>query len=189
MKENMKMKYSIKSIQERFNAGEPMEFIFFWGHTANPGHITKACFSQWFPCDFTVEDVHYHTTEQFMMAQKALLFHDTETCAKIMSADNPKEYKALGRLVRDFEPQTWDDCKFDIVCRGNRAKFSQNPELGAFLLGSGNRVLVEASPYDDIWGVKLAQDDPKIQNPNNWAGQNLLGFALMETRDWLRDEK
>ena len=177
------MTCNIHSIQERFNSGEVLEFLFFWGHTAAPGKVTKACLSQWFPCQFTVDGVLYHTTEQYMMAQKALLFGDAETCAKIMAADNPGDYKALGRLVRGFNSEVWDEQKFDIVCDGNRAKFSQNPALAEFLLGTGESVLVEASPYDDIWGVKRSMDDPKIQNPNCWLGQNLLGFALMETRD------
>lgn len=180
--------YDINSIRERFNAGETLEFIFFWGHTVRPGRITKACLSQWFSCNFTVEDVSYHTTEQYMMAQKALLFGDQNTFEKIMASDNPKDYKALGRLVQHFDSNLWDERKFEIVCRGNRAKFSQNPELAAFLLDTGKCVLVEASPYDDIWGVKLGLDDAKIQNPNNWAGLNLLGFALMKTRDWLKTQ-
>ena len=170
------------------NSGETLEFIFFWGHTVSPGKMTKACFSQWYPCDFCVEDVSYHTAEQFMMAQKALLFGDQDTFKKIMAADNPKDYKALGRLVRNFDPKVWDERKFEIVCSGNHAKFSQNPELRAFLLGTGKSVLVEASPYDGIWGVKLALGDPRIWNPNNWDGQNLLGFALMETRDCLKTQ-
>lgn len=152
------MTCNIHSIQERFNSGEALEFLFFWGHTA----------------------------EQYMMAQKALLFGDSEMCAKIMAADNPRDYKALGRLVRGFDPKVWDKRKFDIVCDGNRARFSQNPELAEFLLGTGESVLVEASPYDGVWGVKRSMDDPLIRNPNHWLGQNLLGFALMETRDGLK---
>lgn len=69
--------------------------------------------------------------------------------------------------------------------QGNIAKFSQHPELKAYLLGTGNRILVEASPVDKIWGVGLAKDDGKIHNPLNWQGLNLLGFALMQVRDEL----
>lgn len=73
-----------------------------------------------------------------------------------------------------------------MVLRGNLAKFSQNPELLAFLNSTGDSVLVEGSPYDGIWVVKLSIDDPGINNPCNWQGENLLGFALMETRDTLQ---
>ena len=162
-----------------------MEFIFFWGHTADPGVINKACFSQWYPCEFEVDGVHYHTTEQYMMAQKALLFGDQEVYEQIMAAEGPQAYKALGRKVRNFVPETWNQEKTNIVLRGNIAKFSQNEELKNFILNTGEKVLVEASPYDDIWGVKRKMDDPDIMDPNKWAGENLLGFVLMETRDIL----
>ena len=77
------------------------------------------------------------------------------------------------------------DTMRSIVLRGNIAKFSQNEELKNFILNTGEKVLVEASPYDDIWGVKRKMDDPDIMDPNKWAGENLLGFVLMETRDIL----
>ncbi|MDY3766242.1 MAG: NADAR family protein [Lachnospiraceae bacterium] len=182
------MRYNTQMIVERYNSGETMEFIFFWGHTANPGKTRKACLSQWYACDFEVDGQKYHTTEQFMMAQKALLFGDRDTYEMIMAADNPKDYKALGRLVKNFVSEIWDKNKLEIVVRGNIAKFSQNEALREFLLETGEKVLVEASPYDGIWGVNLGMDDPKIQNPNNWKGENLLGCALMEARDILREK-
>lgn len=183
------MKYTRESIIQRYNTGEELNIIAFWGHTPNPKKMTKACFSQWYDCRFEVDGVHYHTTEQFMMAQKAILMCDVMTYAKIMAASEPKEYKALGREVKFFNAAAWDHAKYNIVLQGNLAKFSQNPELFAFLDSTGDSVLVEGSPYDDIWGVKLGIDDPRIKNPNEWQGENLLGFALMETRDILRERR
>ena len=69
---------------------------------------------------------------------------------------------------------------------GNWYKFSQNRNLREFLLSTGDSVLVEASPYDAIWGIRLAASSPEAQDPMKWRGQNLLGFALMEVRDELR---
>ncbi len=183
------MKYTRESIVERYNNGEAMNIIPFWGHTPNPKKMTKACFSQWFDCHFTVDGDPYHTAEQFMMASKAKLMGDEATRQKILAADNPSAYKSLGREVQNFDPQLWDANKYDIVLQGNIAKFAQNPELFAFLDGTENSVIVEASPYDDIWGVKLGISDPAIHDPNQWQGQNLLGFALMETRDILRERQ
>lgn len=183
------MKYTRESIIQRYNTGEELNIIAFWGHTPNPKKMTKACFSQWYDCRFEVDGVRYHTTEQFMMAQKAILMCDVVTYAKIMAASEPKEYKALGREVQFFNAVAWDYAKYNIVLQGNLAKFSQNPELFAFLDSTGDSVLVEGSPYDDIWGVKLGIDDPRIKNPNEWQGENLLGFALMETRDILRERR
>ncbi|WP_444942547.1 NADAR domain-containing protein [Microbulbifer sp. ZKSA004] len=54
--------------------------------------------------------------------------------------------------------------------------------LKQFLLNTEDRVLVEASPVDRIWGIGLAQDNSASENPNDWKGLNLLGFALMEVR-------
>lgn len=183
------MKYTRESIIERYNSGEEQHIIAFWGHTPNLQKMTKACFSQWYDCRFEAEGVQYHTTEQYMMAQKAILMSDISTYEKIMAADNPKDYKALGREVQHFNAAMWDHAKYNVVLTGNLAKFSQNPDLFEFLDSTGNSVLVEASPYDGIWGVRLGIDDPRIKNPNEWLGENLLGFVLMETRDILRERR
>ena len=90
--------------------------------------------------------------------------------------------------MRNFDAARWDQEKYRIVLCGNLAKFSQNPELFRFLDGTGDSVLVEGSPYDGIWGVRLGIQDPRIQDPAQWQGENLLGFALMETRDLLREQ-
>ena len=94
--------------------------------------------------------------------------------------------KALGRKVREFDQVVWDKFKYSIVLNGNWNKFSQNRSLRDFLLSTGDRILVEASPYDNIWGIRLSADSPEANDPQKWRGQNLLGFALMEVRDELR---
>ncbi len=182
------MKYTVGTIVRRFESGEQMQFILFWGHTAAPGKIRKACFSQWYPAQITVNGVDYCCNEQYMMAQKALLFGDLITHNKIMSTEKPNEIKALGREVSGFDQKVWDENKYKIVLSGNLAKFSQNGELKEFLLGTGNAVIAEASPYDRIWGIRLAADDPTAQDPRCWKGENLLGFALMEVRDILAEK-
>ncbi len=117
-----------------------------------------------------------------MMAEKALLFGDHATKAQVLKAPNPGAAKALGRKVRGFDDAVWQQHRFSIVVRANEAKFTQNRQLDQFLQQTGNRILVEASPADRIWGIGLAQDDEKINNPNQWQGLNLLGFALMQVR-------
>ena len=93
------MKYTRKSIIKRYNEGEKMKIIAFWGHTPNPGRMTKTCFSQWYECRFEVDGVQYHTAEQYMMAQKAVLMGDKATYREIMAAYDPREYKKLGRFI------------------------------------------------------------------------------------------
>ena len=103
-----------------------------------------------------------------------------------MASEDPKEIKALGRAVRNFDGKQWDEVKYSLVLTGNYNKFSQNKALRGFLLSTGDRLLVEASPSDRIWGIGLSADDSRIHDPAQWRGENLLGFALMEVRDEIR---
>ena len=65
-------------------------------------------------------------------------------------------------------------------------KFKGNGDLRDFLLDTGDKILVEASPYDTIWGVDMKEDNPDCLIPRNWKGENLLGFCLMEVRNFVR---
>lgn len=118
-----------------------------------------------------------------MMAEKARLFEDEETLSKILNCNSPAEAKKLGRQVRNFDDKMWKAHRYEIVKRGNIYKFSQNEDLKTFLLKTENRVLVEASPYDRIWGIGLSKNSDKANYPEQWRGLNLLGFVLMEVRD------
>lgn len=122
-----------------------------------------------------------------MMAEKARIFGDQENLDAILASSSPKDIKAYGRAVRNFSPSKWNAVKFDIVVKGNTAKFSQNPELKRFLLSTGDAELVEASPKDRIWGIGLSEDDPRAVDKSKWPGQNLLGQALMQVRDRLQN--
>ena len=181
------MKYSIEIIKEIVRKNPDIEIIFFWGHTPNPKKITKSCFSQWYDVYLEINGIQYHTTEQYMMASKARLFGDEDTLNEIMNATTPFEYKKLGRKVKGFEPSLWDEKKLDIVVEGNKAKFGQNPELKEFLLSTDDAILVEASPYDTIWGIGMDKETALNSNVEDWKGENLLGCALMEVRDWLKN--
>ena len=173
----------LEDLRARFNAGEPLDFTFFWGHQRSKSAVTASCFSQWYEAEFVVEGQRYPTAEHFMMAEKAALFDDQEIRAQVLQAPTPNAAKALGRKVRGFNDQRWLQHRYDIVVRANQAKFSQNPELNEYLMRTGSRVIVEASPVDDIWGIGLAQDHADVNDPNLWKGLNLLGFALMQVRD------
>ena len=104
-----------------------------------------------------------------------------------MAAAPPGAAKAIGREVRNFDQQVWERHRFDIVVEGNLGKFGQHEALKEFLLGTSDRILVEASPVDRIWGIGLAADNADAENPNLWKGLNLLGFALMEVRNRLTE--
>lgn len=181
------MKYNNDWLRDKYNTGEQLKYIFFWGHQpSKDGTITKTCFSQWWMAPFKVDGITYPTAEHWMMAGKARLFNDTSIIEKILQADTPGAVKQLGREIKNFEPSIWDEQKFSIVVTGNQHKFSQHKDLKTFLLNTGDRVLVEASPVDTIWGIGMAADHADITNPLLWKGENLLGYALMEVRDKLK---
>lgn len=180
------MKYNVETLKEIARRNPDTSVIYFWGHTPNPKKITAACFSQWYDCYFEVDGMQYHTTEQYMMASKARLFGDEEVCQKIMTAPSPFDYKKLGRKIRGFDQALWDANKYNIVVEGNKAKFGQNPDIKEFLLSTGDAILAEASPYDKIWGIGLDRENAQKGTVEQWQGENLLGCALMEVRDWLK---
>ncbi|MEM1177421.1 MAG: NADAR family protein [Acidobacteriota bacterium] len=178
--------YSREALQEACNRGLDLEFLFFWGHTPKAdAEVGPWVFSQWFPTPFDVDGVSYPTAEHFMMAEKARLFDDPAMLDAILDADSPRDAKAFGRKVAGFDQETWKAHRFEIVTRGSVAKFSGTPELRDYLLGTGDWVLVEASPRDIIWGIGYGASNPKALDPNQWRGRNLLGFALMKARDEL----
>lgn len=182
------MQYTIDWLIKKWERDEPLKFIFFWGHTGNNNTVVeKNCFSQWFESPFTVNDITYKTAEHWMMAHKALLFNDSENFEKIIHCNKAAEAKKLGREIMAYNEEIWNTHKYDIVKQGNIHKFSQHPKLAEFLLNTDPRIIVEASPVDTIWGIGLSQDDENIQNIYAWRGENLLGFALMEVRDILRN--
>jgi ribA/ribD-fused uncharacterized protein len=159
------------------------EYVFFWGDTPNrDGTIGPSCLSQWFHAPFTVDGVRYPTAEHWMMAAKARLFDDEAAVRRILAATHPEQAKALGREVAGFTTETWHHHRVDLVAEGNLHKFRQNQPLLDYLLGTGSKVLVEASPVDRIWGIGLAADDSRAEQPDRWRGLNLLGFALMRVR-------
>jgi ribA/ribD-fused uncharacterized protein len=179
--------YTLERIVRLYELGEPLKYLFFWGHTPKKNQeIGTFCFSQWFPSSFTVNNKTYKTAEHWMMAEKARLFNDFEVEDKIIQAEKPAHVKELGRQIQNFNEETWVDKRYEIVITGNYYKFTQNPGLKDFLLSTEDKIIVEASPVDCIWGIGLAKDNSGIEDPKTWKGLNLLGFALMNVRDKIR---
>ncbi|MBO7596082.1 MAG: NADAR family protein [Bacteroidales bacterium] len=176
------VKYSIDKLLKQYTRED---FVFFWHETPHEP-VQKTCLSQWYACNFCVSGIKYFTTEQYMMASKALMFNDLDIYQKIFQAKTPQEFKKLGKLVKNYDDTVWNLHKDRIVIEGNYAKFSQNPALKNFLLSTGNKILAEASPYDKIWGIGLEESDDRVLDPAQWQGENHLGFALMKVRDMLR---
>lgn len=164
--------------------------MLFYGHQPPAdGTIMASCLSQWYECRFMEDGILYHTAEQYMMAGKARLFGDDSAFTRIMNARTPREYKRLGRSVKRYSESVWQTKRFEIVVNGNLLKFGQNEDLKRFLLGTGSKMLAEASRYDLIWGIGMSPGDPNAADARNWRGQNLLGKALMTVRELLREER
>lgn len=160
---------------------EPWEYmddnvVLFWG----------GVLSNWFKSPFEIDGMKYNCVEQFMMRRKAVVFGDHVTEQLIMLNGNPREQKMLGRQVKNFDQKTWEACCLEEVLPGILAKFGQNESLRQLLLSTGNRIIAEASPYDRIWGIGLAPDDPAARDPAKWQGKNYLGELLMVARNWYR---
>lgn len=171
-------------------AGQTLRYLYFWGHrAARDGGVGPGCLSQWWPVTFTEGEHVFASAEHYMMAHKAWLFGDDRSAVAILAARHPGEAKELGRAVRGFDEELWNARRFEIVVRANVAKFGGHADLGRFLLATRNRVLVEASPVDRIWGIGLTADDERAASPSTWQGLNLLGFALMTARDQLQPRR
>jgi ribA/ribD-fused uncharacterized protein len=141
-----------------------------------------AVFSNWHKASFTVSGVRFNCMEQYMMHAKAKLFGDHKMADRILATPNPKDQKALGRQVAGYQESVWVEHRFPIVLVGAREKFHQNPHLLEALLETEGTELVEASPYDSIWGAGLGAQDPRILDKKNWPGLNLLGQVLDQVR-------
>ena len=175
------MQYSIQWAQSNQQKG----FVFFYGNRPST-NITKACFSQWWEnSPFVIDNITYLTAEHYMMAAKARLFNDTASLQKVLNCSHPSEAKKIGRQVKNFDPLVWEKNKFNFVVEGNTAKFTQHEDIKLFLKQTQNKILVEASPYDKIWGIGMNEETARKSQPKFWNGENLLGFALMEVRDKL----
>ncbi|MGW2569838.1 NADAR family protein [Streptomyces sp. NPDC001537] len=180
---------SREALVRAVSTGARVKYLHFWGHRARAdGQVGPSCLSQWWPSPFTVDGVAYATAEHWMMAAKARLFDDPEAEQRVLSAGHPSQAKKAGRLVRGFAEATWQRERFGIVVEGSVHKFAAHPDLREFLVNTGDRVLVEASPVDRVWGIGLTADDEAATDPTRWRGPNLLGFALMEARERLREQ-
>jgi len=163
------------------------DFHFFWGHDRNRIG-DKAVFSQWYPSTFVADGITFPTAEHWMMYQKATLFGDDKIAYEMLQNPFPGPVKDLGRQVKGFNEEVWDREKVGIVRLGNILKFTQSGELEDILLATGDTILVEASPYDRIWGIGLSEKSPHATDPSRWKGQNLLGYVLMDVRSIVRGE-
>jgi conserved hypothetical protein, ribA/ribD-fused len=159
--------------------------ISFWGE-----HNKFGEFSNFYPSEFKINvdniDYKFNCSEQAFMFFKALFFSDEDVASEILKETNPKKIKALGRRVKNFNEQRWTNASYNIMKKVVLAKFNQDKHCKRLLLATGDSILVEASPYDKIWGVGVRY--PESSNPSNWKGKNQLGEILMTVREELKSQ-
>lgn len=148
----------------------------------------RDCFSNWYPSPFQVAGVQFGCVEQFMMYQKAVFFNDPNTAAKILSTSSPKEQKALGRLVQNFDAEKWEEVGEKLVYVGLLEKYRQNSNLLEKMMETGDTLFVEASPFDRIWGIGMRETDVGVDDEFNWKGKNKLGKLTTRAREELKLE-
>ena len=144
--------------------------------------------SNWYMSDFVADNIKFTSMEQYMMYKKAQLFNDTEIMQEILSTDNVGKIKMLGRSVKNYDEVMWNGVRQIVVYEGLYAKFSQNESLREKLLATENDILAECAVSDCIWGIGLAMNDDKRLSTEEWRGQNLLGFAIMQIREKLNKQ-
>lgn len=178
MKNNQELKEYIQFMSDVSNGKWKAEFVFFWGGP----------YSQWAAAPFEYDCMTFLTAEHWMMWHKALTFGDAKRAMMIFDSHDPQFAKRIGREIENFDDAVWDKVKFEIVVLGNVLKFSQNPAFYEIMIDDylADRILVEASPHDRIWGIGRSENDPDNKDVDHWDGQNLLGYAIMEARSRLR---
>lgn len=156
------------------------EFVFFWGK--------HDMYSNFFFAPFKHQGHIFKWSEQAVMYRKAKHFGEMVIANKILLAKSPDECKKLGRSrAIPFVNTEWVKVREIIYKEVLMDKFS-NPQMKKRILETGDKILVEASPFDDIWGIKLAHDHPDAEKPEKWRGMNLLGKVLMEVRSELSND-
>ena len=138
--------------------------------------------SNFHPSSFTVGDTTYLNSEQYIQSKNANLFKSPEIVAKVMATSNPVEMKRLARKLPQFSNKTWEEHAPDIAHVAILNKFSQNEVLKQYLISTGNTILVEASPYDKVWGIGMGIDQKDILKQKSSWGKNLQGSTLMRVR-------
>jgi ribA/ribD-fused uncharacterized protein len=149
---------------------------------------TKGYLSNFYSSKFIVDNIEYNCTEQFFMKFKQQMFdpNNKRLATLILNEVEPRQIKKYGRMVNNYNEKKWSEARYNVMCIALKHKFTQNKELKQKLLDTGNLFLVEASPFDKIWGIGLSEDVARKTYCDEWPGENLLGRALMDTREYLK---
>ena len=133
------------------------------------------------PAKMTVEGVKYCCNEQYYFANRARAMGDDEIHCKVMRADNPRVMLREGRKARLHTEINLEKTELEIMTRGVKEKFTQNPFLKAFLMDT-KQYIGEASKSNRHWGVGIHLHHKNVFKRDLWASNN-LGEILQNQKD------
>src|SRR5699024_5169580 len=140
------------------------EHVFFW--------TGRDIYSNFHYSPFKHEGKLFNWSEQAVMYRKAKLFGANDIANRILLETDPVNCKRIGRRIKiDFKEDVWEKERERIYKEVLLDKFSI-PYLKQQLLETKDKIIVEASPYDTIWGIGMGENDKGVDNPRNWRGQN-----------------
>lgn len=116
---------------------------------------------------------------------KASIFGDQANFDEIRAETDPGKCQQLGRKCKEFDQKVWEEHVNEVAFQVILQKFDSDSGLKSLLLSTGDAVIAEAAK-NPVWGIGFSEDDPEVQSPEAWTGQNVQGKALMRVRDYFR---
>ena len=163
-------------------SGQEVDAYFFHRPEEPHGYL-----SNWYTSPFDLDGMHFSSVEQYIMYRKCMIFGDETSAKAVLATEDTAAQQAIGRKAAGYIGSVWAGMRQMVVLRGLMAKFSQNEDLKQKLLDTGDAYLVECAGSDKIWACGIRLNDDKRFDASNWTGDNILGFALMEVREMLRE--
>lgn len=145
--------------------------------------------SNWYRAEFDLDGIHFTSTEQYIMYRKCTLLGDQASAKAVLATDDPEKQQAIGQKAQGYIGNLWAGSRQMIAAKGLMAKFSQNEDLKQQLLSTGDSWLVECAGSDKVWACGVRLNDDRRRDIANWTGTNILGFALMQVREMLKNEE
>ena len=129
-----------------------------------------------FPINIEVDGKFYTfpTVEHYYQAMK--FYATDERFNTILHLQNPDEARLITKTqaYKINRRLDFDKHKFDIMEKGLRAKFTQNPQVAEMLKATGNAVLIKSCEICYKCGFGIG------------SGQNRMGKILMQIRNELQ---
>ncbi|KAL4911868.1 hypothetical protein BDW62DRAFT_195971 [Aspergillus aurantiobrunneus] len=169
------------------------EPLFFWSETEGEGGFL----APWYISPFTEDGTRvFVSVGHWVTIQKAKLFGDEAALKRLHATKDTDKHREIGRKIKNFDEEVWKKECYRLAVKGNFLKFisparGNRANLREHLLRTGKRELVNASPYDRLWGIGFKALDAKKIAREQW-GANQYGKALMEVRKdlaWKADPK